>query len=152
MKRIILLMTILAASFGLYAQGSLVMSAHANYITNKQHSDSLWGSWGTTNARFYLYKNGSVSTKVEAYFSSADNFTVATTFTVYAEEKINEDNGFAYYMYVYYSGDLGTSKTYDKSEYIKVKDEIKEKQSCLILVGYKNTTDWAWVFDASTTY
>lgn len=152
MKKITLVIIAFLLSFTITKAQSVTGYFHANFICQKDASQELWGPWGTTNARFYLYKLGSTATSIQAYFDSKDNFTGVTTFTVYAEEKIQEDNGFAYYLYVYYAGDAGTSKTYDKTEYIKIKDQIKEKQSSIQLIGYKNSTQWAWVIDATTTY
>lgn len=152
MKKIMVLAFAFLLLFTTTKAQSLVGYLHTNLICNKDASQEAWGPWGTTNARFYLYKAGITATSIQAYFSSADNYTLATTFTVYAEAKIQEDNGFAYYLYVYYSGDAGTSKTYDKTEYIKIKDQIKENQTSIQLIGYKNSTDWAWNVDAWTKY
>lgn len=152
MKKIILLAFAFVLLFTTTKAQSLTGYLHTNFICQKSSTDSTWGPWGTTNARFYLYKKGNIATSVQAYFDFKDNFTGATVFTVYAETKIQEENGFAYYLYVYYSGDAGTSKTYDKTEYIKIKDQIKEKQTSIQLIGYRDLTDWAWAVDQTTTY
>jgi hypothetical protein len=152
MKKIALIIFSSLLLFTTAKAQSLTVSFHTNLICQKDSSQANWGPWGTTNARFYLYKTGSTATTVQAYFSSADNYTVATVFTVYAETKVQEDNGFAYYLYVYYPGEAGTAKSYDKTEYFKLKDQIKENQTSIQLIGYKNSTDWAWVVDGYTKY
>ena len=152
MKKITLLIAIFMIVLSAVKAQTPVIYFHASLICNKQASEQAWGPWGATNASFTLYKVGMTATRMDAYFDSKSNYQTLTTFTVYAEEKVQEANGYAYYLYVYVSTDLGTSKTYDKTEYIKIKDQIKENQTSIQLIGYKDSTDWAWVVDSYTKY
>lgn len=152
MKKITFFIAIFMIAVSALKAQSLVSSCHADLICSKQPSVIPWGPWGTTNATFNFYKAGTVAKRVDAYFDSRSNFQAVTTFTVYAEDKIQEDNGFAYYLYVYIVDDLGTPKTYDKSEYIKIKDQIRENQTSIQLIGYKDLTQWAWRVDKVTKY
>jgi hypothetical protein len=150
MKKIMLLIAIIMIAITGVKSQSLTTTLHASKICHKDDSDANWSNvWEQTNATFYFYKTGNTATNVYAKFDSKDNYTGVTTFTVYAENKVNEDNGFAYYLYVYCSTDVGTSKTYDKTEYFRIKDQIKENFSTIILMGYKNSTDWAWICDSA---
>jgi hypothetical protein len=40
------------------------------------------------------------------------------------------------YIYVYSTDDIGTSKTYDRTEYFKIKDQIRENMKTIQLIGY----------------
>jgi hypothetical protein len=152
MKKITMIIAILMIAVSALKAQTPVFYLHADLICNKQPSVQTWGPWAATNASFTIYKAGATATRVDAYFDSKNNFQTLTLFTVYAEEKIQEENGYAYYLYVYISDDLGTSKTYDKSEYFKIKDQIKESQTSIQLIGYKDLTQWAWRVDKANKY
>jgi hypothetical protein len=154
MKKLILIISLILGCIFTQAQ-SLKMYFHSSQIQSRdssQNYQAAWTPYGSTNARFYIYTDGVKYTKVVTYFSPKDNFTVPTTFYVYDQKQAQEDNGIAYYLYVYYGEESGTSKTYDHTEYIKVKDQIKENISSLQLFGYQNSTIWAWIIDVVTKY
>jgi N-acetylneuraminic acid mutarotase len=63
---------------------------------------------------------------------------------VYAEKRVYERNGYAHYIYVYSTDDIGTSKTYDRTEYFKIKDQIRENMKTIQLIGYHDN-NWCWI-------
>jgi hypothetical protein len=38
----------------------------------------------------------------------------------------------------------GTSKTYDRTEYFKIKDQIRENMKTIQLIGYHDN-NWCWI-------
>jgi hypothetical protein len=47
-------------------------------------------------------------------------------------------------IYVYSTDDTGTSKTYDRTEYFKIKDQIRENMKTIQLIGYHDN-NWCWI-------
>jgi hypothetical protein len=158
MKNLILISFLSIASLFVKAQstpsGALKIYFHSAQISSRDSSNndkSAWSAYQATNARFYIYMNGKSYSQVVAYFSPKDGFTVPTNFYVYDQKQVLENNGLSYYLYVYYASESG-SKTYDHTEYFKVKDQITENISSLQLFGYQNSTVWAWILDAVQKY
>jgi hypothetical protein len=81
--------------------------------------------------------------------SITDIIDRGTPFYVYAEKRVYERNGYAHYIYVYSTDDIGTSKTYDRTEYFKIKDQIRENMKTIQLIGYHD--NW-WLDNLQIIY
>lgn len=143
-------MAMFAITITASAQNALITS-HSDMICHRIPPETKFSDWGTVDASFTIYADSKgIINEVVAYFSNYSTSPKATYFIVYASEQIVEENGLAVYMYCYHSGETG-SKTYDKTEYIKIKDQTKETMSSLQLFGYDNVV-WAYHLDSFVKY
>ena len=138
MKKFILFI-LLIFSLSSFSQRSRL---NAEYFAKWDYYNHQWGDYANSIAYFDIYYSYKNVKKIEAYYNRYNNY--GTPFYVYAEKKVYESNGYAHYIYVYSTDDIGTSKTYDRSEYFKIKNQIRERQTTLQLIGY-HKNNWCWI-------
>lgn len=141
MKKLLLVLILIVSSIIGYCQseGTLYMTAYSDAFCQKSRSVSTWDAWQKTSATFYIYKSGTLTTKIVVVGSNGTSFT----FYGYADERVPYDNGdYRYKVFCYESGD-NSSKTYDRTEYFRMTDYKKEDYSVFTLLG-RDDNDYAW--------
>jgi hypothetical protein len=139
MKKIILIILLLLFSVSSFSQRSRI---NAKHFAKWDFYNNQWGNYANSVAYFDLYYNYKKVKKVEAFYNRYNR--QGTPFYVYAEKRVYERNGYAHYIYVYSTDDIGTSKTYDRTEYFKIKDQIRENMKTIQLIGYHDN-NWCWI-------
>jgi hypothetical protein len=140
MKKFILAVLMGLFSITAFSQEKLTFILETDFTSKWNESFDMWSEYNATRAHFDVYKDegSGATTKIVAYLDAADNYSVGITFYVYRQIYENESHGQAFYFYAHTSNDFLTSRTYDKSVYIKIIDEIFDEVSNIELVGYQS--------------
>ncbi len=139
MKKFILLFILLIFSLSSFSQRNRL---NAEYFAKWDHYNQQWGDYASSVAYFDFSYNYKKVIKITAHYNRYKNY--GTPFYVYAEKRVYERNGYSHYIYVYSTDDIGTSKTYDRSEYFKIKDQVRENMKTVQLIGY-HQNNWCWI-------